>query len=75
MLFNNLVYKRVFQEIESNSNQVFMFSMTSFFSGFSTGSIFDQIEPILGSLSPLVPGDASNVADNMSVMYFRSFTH
>ena len=50
-----------------------MFSMASSLSGFSTGAIFGRIEPILGSLSPVVSGDASNVEDNNSCMYSRSF--
>ena len=46
-----------------------MFSMA----GFSIGSIFGGIELILRSLSPVVLGDASNVEDNNSCMYSRSF--
>ena len=50
-----------------------MFSMASSLSGFSTGAIFGGIEPILGSLSPVVSGDASNVEDNNSCIYSPSF--
>ena len=50
-----------------------MFSMASFLSGFSNGAIFGGVELILGSLSPIVSGDASNVEDNSSCMYSRSF--
>ena len=46
--------------------------MASSFSAFSIGEIFSGIEPIIGSLSPLVSGDASNVKDNNSLMYFPS---
>ena len=46
-----------------------MFPMASSLSGFSIGAIFGGIEPILGSSS----GDASNVEDNNSCMYSRSF--
>ena len=49
-----------------------MFSMASL-SGFLIGAIFGGIEPIRGSLSPEVSGDASNVEDNNSCMYSRSF--
>ena len=50
-----------------------MFSMASSLSGFSIGAIFGGIELIQGSLSPEVSGDASNVEDNNSCMYSRSF--
>ena len=50
-----------------------MFSMASSLSGFSIGAIFGGIEPILGSLSPVVSGDASNVEDNSLCMYSQSF--
>ena len=50
-----------------------MFSMASSFSGFSVAAIFGGIEPILGSLSPLVSEDASNVEDSNSFMYIRHF--
>ena len=50
-----------------------MFSMASSLSGFSIGAIFGGIEPIQGSLSPEVSGDAFNVEDNNSCMYSRSF--
>ena len=50
-----------------------MFSMASSLSGFSTGAMFGGIEPILGSLSPAVSGDASNVEDNNSCIYSPSF--
>ena len=46
--------------------------MASSFSAFSIGEIFSGIEPIIGSLSPLVSGDASNIKDNNSLMYFPS---
>ena len=50
-----------------------MFSMASSLSGFSIGEIFGRIEPILGSLSPVMSGDASNVEDSNSCMYSGSF--
>ena len=50
-----------------------MFSMASSLSGFSIGVISGGIEPILSSLSPVVSGDASNMKDNNSCMYSRSF--
>ena len=55
-----------------------MFSMASYLSGFSIGAIFGGIEPILGSLSPVVSGGASNVEDNNSCvcildLFFRIF--
>ena len=46
--------------------------MASSFSAFSIGEIFGGIEPVIGSLSPLVSGDASNVKDNNSLMYLPS---
>ena len=49
-----------------------MFSMGSSLSGFSIGAIFGGIEPILGSLSPVVSGDASNVKDIRLCMYSQS---
>ena len=54
-------------------NGVFMFSMASSLSGFWVGAIFGGIEPILGSLSLVVSVDASNVEDNNSCIYSRSF--
>ena len=54
MLRNNLVYKYIFQEINQILNWVFIFSMTSSLSDFSIGAVFGGIEPILGSLSPVV---------------------
>ena len=50
-----------------------MFSMASSLFGFSIGAIFGVLEPVLGSLSPVVSGGASNVEDNNSYMYSRSF--
>ena len=48
-----------------------MYSMDSCFSGFSVGAIFGGFEPILGSLSPVISGDACNVEDNNSFIYSR----
>ena len=50
-----------------------MFSMASSLSGFPIGAIFGGIEPIRGSLSPLVSADASNVEVSNSCLYSRSF--
>ena len=43
--------------------------MFSSLSGFSIGAIFGGIEPILGSLSPVVSGGATNVEGSNSCMY------
>ena len=51
-----------------SGNKNFKLSFHVFY-GFFLGGI----EPILGSLSPAVSGDASNVEDNNSCMYSRSF--
>ena len=50
-----------------------MLSVASSLSGFSIGAIFGGIKPILGSLSSVVSGDASNVEDNSFCMYSQSF--
>ena len=50
-----------------------MFSMASSLSGFSIWAIFGGIEPIVGSLSPVMSWDDSNVEDNNLCIYSRSF--
>ena len=55
-------------------NRVFIFSMSSSFSGSLIVAVICGIEAILGSLSPLVSGDAFNMEDNNSFMYSQFYS-
>ena len=55
-------------------NRVIIFSMSSSFSGSSIVAVICGIEAILGSLSPLVSGDAFNMEDNNSFMYSQFYS-
>ena len=48
--------------------------MSSSFSGSSIVAVICGIEAILGSLSPLVSGDAFNMEDNNSFMYSQFYS-
>ena len=56
-----------------------MFSVASSLSDFSIEGILGGIKPILGSLSPVAPGDVSNVEDTcvciLDLLFWVFFHH
>ena len=73
MLCNNFVYKCIFQEIKSRFKSKIHVFYGFLFIWFSTRAVFGKIEPIVGSLSPLLSVDASKVEVNNSFLYSRCF--